>query len=66
MQCPQLHIHVSARNPGDAAWPDVHLGAKGREYFASDELQQHRRDLIKAFQQEVPAFIAEAEDEEEV
>ena len=57
---------MSARNPGDAAWPDVHLGAKGREYFASDELQQHRRDLIKAFQQEVPAFIAEAEDEEEV
>lgn len=34
---PQLHIHVIARNPGDAAWPGVVFGAGAREPLEDTE-----------------------------
>ena len=59
LQTRQLHIHVSARNADDVAWPNVHLNASGRTYFAPEELQQHRQYLIQAFQEEETYFVAE-------
>jgi diadenosine tetraphosphate (Ap4A) HIT family hydrolase len=36
---PQLHIHIIARNPGDAAWPGVVFGAGAREPLSALERQ---------------------------
>jgi diadenosine tetraphosphate (Ap4A) HIT family hydrolase len=40
---PQLHIHVVARNPGDAAWPGPVWGKGDAERYAPD-----RRDALIA------------------
>lgn len=42
---PQLHVHVVARRMGDTAWPGPVWGAKARERYAPDDLQQRVRLL---------------------
>ena len=65
MQCPQLHVHVTGRRFRDAAWPNVHLGLKGRIPFQPEELQEVRRRLIKGFKDDGEfAIIAEQDVEE--
>lgn len=38
---PQLHVHIIARNPGDAAWPGVVFGVGDREPL--DEAERSSR-----------------------
>jgi diadenosine tetraphosphate (Ap4A) HIT family hydrolase len=45
---PQLHIHVVARNPGDAAWPGPVWGAGKPEPYAPAALEELGRKLVNA------------------
>jgi diadenosine tetraphosphate (Ap4A) HIT family hydrolase len=45
---PQLHIHIVARNPGDAAWPAPVWGQGTSRPYAADALQNLTRELVKA------------------
>jgi len=44
---PQLHIHVVARHPGDAAWPDPVWGF-GQALAYTDPDQRHLLDHLRA------------------
>ncbi|NMN57261.1 diadenosine tetraphosphate (Ap4A) HIT family hydrolase [Xanthobacter sp. SG618] len=43
---PQLHLHIIARNPGDAAWPGVVFGTGTREPL-SDLERQSRLEALR-------------------
>ena len=43
---PQLHVHIIARNPGDAAWPGVVFGAGTRQPMGDLE-RQSRLDALR-------------------
>lgn len=43
---PQLHVHIIARNPGDAAWPGVVFGAGTREPMGDPE-RRSRLDALR-------------------
>ncbi|HTT97369.1 MAG TPA: HIT family protein [Rhizomicrobium sp.] len=45
---PQLHIHVIARNSGDAAWPGPVWGQGNAELYAAGALQNLVGELVKA------------------
>ena len=45
---PQLHIHVVARNPGDAAWPGPVWGQGTPQTYASDALETLVREIVNA------------------
>jgi len=42
---PQLHIHIVARNPGDAAWPGPVWGQGTRVTYAPEALQHFVKEL---------------------
>lgn len=42
---PQLHIHIVARNPGDAAWPGPVWGQGTRVPYAPEVLQDFVKEL---------------------
>ena len=42
---PQLHIHIVARNPGDAAWPGPVWGQGTRVPYAPEALQDFVKEL---------------------
>lgn len=42
---PQLHVHVVARDPGDAAWPGPVFGAGARQPLKADALAARLADL---------------------
>ena len=44
---PQLHIHIVARNPGDAAWPGPVWGSGQSEPYAPDALQNFVGEIVK-------------------
>lgn len=44
---PQLHIHIIARNPGDAAWPGPVWGHGVSEPYAAGALQNLMREFVK-------------------
>lgn len=44
---PQLHIHVVARNPGDAAWPGPVWGQGARAPYAADAKEALIERLVK-------------------
>jgi diadenosine tetraphosphate (Ap4A) HIT family hydrolase len=44
---PQLHIHIVARNPGDAAWPGPVWGNGQSEPYASETLQNFVGEIVK-------------------
>ena len=62
MQCSQLHIHVTGRRLRDAAWPNVHLGCKGKVPYLFEELQSTRTKLIQGFRDDA-AFTLTVEDD---
>lgn len=43
---PHFHVHIIARNPGDAAWPGVVFGAGSREPL-SDLERQSRLEALR-------------------
>ena len=45
---PQLHIHVVARSPGDAAWPGPVWGNGQAQAYAPAELDTFVRRLVNA------------------
>jgi len=45
---PQLHIHIVARNPGDAAWPGPMWGQGTAQPYESDALDAFVCQLVNA------------------
>lgn len=45
---PQLHIHIVARNPGDAAWPGPVWGHRRAVPYAPDASMDFVRRLVNA------------------
>jgi len=45
---PQLHVHIVARNPGDAAWPGPVWGQGTAQLYEPDALDAFVRQLVNA------------------
>jgi len=45
---PQLHVHIVARNPGDAAWPGPVWGQGMAQAYRPDALDAFVRQLVNA------------------
>lgn len=45
---PQLHIHIVARNPGDAAWPGPVWGHGQAQPYAPVTLEKLLREIVNA------------------
>lgn len=50
--CSQLHVHITGRFPGDAAWPGPCYGVGTAEPFEAHELQNLLTELRRAVQQQ--------------
>ncbi len=46
---PQLHIHIVARNPGDAAWPGPVWGVGAPQPYAAGAIETLVREIVKTF-----------------
>lgn len=46
---PQLHIHIVARNPGDAAWPGPVWGAGAPQPYEARAIGALAREIVKTF-----------------
>lgn len=44
---PQLHIHIVARNPGDAAWPGPVWGNGSAEPYSANAVETLVREFVK-------------------
>jgi diadenosine tetraphosphate (Ap4A) HIT family hydrolase len=44
---PQLHIHIIARNPGDAAWPGPVWGHGSAEPYSANAIETLAGELVK-------------------
>jgi len=44
---PQLHIHIVARNPGDAAWPGPVWGQGTPQPYAPEAIENLVREIVK-------------------
>jgi len=45
---PQIHVHIVARNPGDAAWPGPVWGQGTAQPYEADALDAFVRKLVNA------------------
>jgi diadenosine tetraphosphate (Ap4A) HIT family hydrolase len=46
---PQLHVHIVARHPGDAAWPGSVWGRGAAQPYEPGALVEFIRELVNAF-----------------